>query len=77
MDHLAQLEDSPLSQEGLKTWLEEWESVSASHPAIKLPLRLVRVGIAYFSSRPRDESVLLQLPMEERRILREALGLPL
>jgi hypothetical protein len=42
---------------------------------MRLPLRLLSAGIAYLKTQPRDETVLLQLPKEERALVREALGL--
>jgi hypothetical protein len=42
-----------------------------------IPLRLLKVGIAYLKTQPRDETVLLELPKEERLLVREALGLPI
>jgi tetratricopeptide (TPR) repeat protein len=75
--HLAKLADSPLSSAGLDQWLSGWESETSRHPAMQLPLRLVRTGIAYLiKTQPRDETVLLQLPKEERTLVRQALGLP-
>jgi hypothetical protein len=43
---------------------------------MRLPLRLLKVGIAYLKTQPRDETVLLQLLKEERALVRQALGLP-
>jgi hypothetical protein len=74
--HLAKLAVSPLSSAGLDQWLNGWESETSGHPAMQLPLRLVRTGIAYLKTQPRDETVLLQLPKEERVLVRQALGLP-
>jgi tetratricopeptide (TPR) repeat protein/energy-coupling factor transporter ATP-binding protein EcfA2 len=74
--HLAKLANSPLSSAGLDQWLNGWESETSRHPAMQLPLRLVRTGIAYLKTQPREETVLLQLPKEERTLVRQALGLP-
>ena len=74
--HLAKLADSPLNSAGLDQWLSGWESETSRHPAMQLPLRLVRTGIAYLKTQPRDETVLLQLQKEERTLVRQALGLP-
>ena len=41
---------------------------------LELPARLLRIGTEYFAA-GEDESVLLALPLEERRILRQALGM--
>jgi tetratricopeptide (TPR) repeat protein len=74
--HLAQLADSPLNSAGLDQWLASWELTTSQHAAMRLPLRLLGAGIAYLKPQPRDETVLLQLPKEERTLVRQALGLP-
>jgi hypothetical protein len=57
-------------------WLAGWKSAASAEPAMQVPLRLLRAGIAYLKTSPRDEAVLLQLPSEERSLVRLALGLP-
>jgi hypothetical protein len=74
--HLSHLATSPISGEGLRQWFEHWESSAEQHEAMLLPLRLLRVGIDYLASQPKDEGKLLQLPEEERSLLRQALSLP-
>jgi hypothetical protein len=74
--HLAQLATSTLNSAGLDQWLASWEAATSQHAAMQLPLRLLRVGMAYLKTQPRDETVLLQLPKEERTLVRQALGLP-
>jgi len=73
--HLAKLAGSVLNSAGLDQWLACWESAASEHEAMRLPLRLLRAGIDYIKTQPRDEGVLLQLPKEERAIARQALGL--
>ena len=74
--HLAQLAESSLNSAGLDQWLASWEHATSQLAAMRLPLRLLSVGIAYLKTQPRDETVLLQLPKEERALVRQALGLP-
>lgn len=74
--HLAKLSQSHLNAAGLDQWLAGWEAGSAGQPALRLPLRLLRAGIAYLKTEPRSEGVLLDLPREERGLVRQALGLP-
>lgn len=74
--HLAKLAQSHLNAAGLDQWLAGWEAASAEQPAMRLSLRLLRVGIAYLKTEPRNEGVLLDLPREERSLVRQALGLP-
>lgn len=72
---LEVLGSAHLNKQGLEAWLGQWEAASDGHPEMQLPLRLLRVGIDYIASEPKDETLLLQLPQEERRLLRQALGL--
>jgi tetratricopeptide (TPR) repeat protein len=74
--HMAELAKSPLNSAGLDQWLTSWEHATSQHAAMRLPLRLLGAGIAYLKTQPRDETVLLQLPKEERTLVRQALGLP-
>ena len=74
--HLSNLAASPISGEGLRLWFGHWESAATDHEPMRLPLRLLRVGIDYLASQPKDEGKLLQLPEEERSLLRQALSLP-
>ena len=73
--HLAKLAGSVLNSAGLDQWLDCWKAAASEHEAMRLPLRLLRVGIDYIKTQPRDEGVLLQLPKEERALARQALGL--
>ncbi|MGO8677581.1 MAG: ArsR family transcriptional regulator [Limisphaerales bacterium] len=72
---LGKLAGSVLSNTGLDQWLACWESAASEHEAMRLPLRLLRAGIDFLKTQPRDEGVLLQLPKEERALARQALGL--
>jgi tetratricopeptide (TPR) repeat protein len=74
--YLPELEASPIGGAGLKRWFAQIEASTGQHEAMRLPLRLLRVGIDYLTSQPRDEGKLLQLPEEERSLLRQALSLP-
>lgn len=74
--HLSRLATSPISGDGLKQWLAHWESAASAFESMRFPLRLLRVGIDYLTSQPKDEGKLLQLPEEERSLLRQALSLP-
>jgi hypothetical protein len=74
--HLASLAASPIRGEILQQWLAQWESAAGEHVAMRLPLRLLRVGIDYLGSQPADDGKLLHLPEEERLLLRQVLSLP-
>ncbi len=72
--HLRPLADSHLNSTGLDQWAAGWVAAGAGHAELEVPLRLLLNGIAWIKT--KDESSLLSLAKEERRIVREALGLP-
>lgn len=76
--HLPTLAASPLNHAAWDAWADAWESARDALPEedrdqLDIPLRLLRAGIAWLKT--EDEAHLLSLRREERRILREALGL--
>lgn len=83
VQHLPTLEKSPLNHAAWDAWVDSWETSWASvrpglelkdRDRLELPLRLLRTGIDYLKT--TQEIRLLALPMEERSLLRKALGLP-
>jgi DNA-binding transcriptional ArsR family regulator len=63
------------STDNLVQWQRAWEQGAAGEANFQLPLRLLRVGIAFVSTGGADPTVLLELAAVERSILRQALGL--
>jgi hypothetical protein len=57
----------------MKLWLENWQEVVGSKPEFELPLRLLNVAVRFLET--HDERLLLELPTEERTILRPLLGI--
>ena len=79
VQHLPTLAASPLNHAAWDAWADAWEAARAALPEkdrdrLDIPLRLLRAGIGWLKT--KDEAHLLTLPGEERRILRQALGLP-
>ena len=79
VQHLPEIDISPLNHAAWDAWSNAWESARAALPPehrdqLDIPLRLLRAGIAWLKS--KEDAHLLTLPREERRILREALELP-
>jgi len=74
--HLSEMDTSLINAEGLDQWVAQWEATGKAHLSLRVPLRLLRVGVEYLKTNPRDEGVLLALPKEERRIVRSALKMP-
>ena len=75
VQHLARVKESALNNSGLDQWFAGWATLASGDKVMEFPLRLFRTGIAFLKAQPRDEGVLLQLPAEERRLVRMALGL--
>jgi tetratricopeptide (TPR) repeat protein len=59
--------------ERLAAWLEVWQRVGRDRPTLEVPLRLLGVALRY--RQQPDEKALLDLPVEERRVLGTLLGL--
>jgi len=72
--NLSSLKESLLSAEGMDHWLACWEKEASEFLTLQLPVRLLATGIAYLKD--KDEGTLLELPKEERALVRQALGLP-
>ncbi|WP_299489053.1 tetratricopeptide repeat protein [Acaryochloris sp. IP29b_bin.137] len=63
-----------VSQNAAQAWLEVWTEVAEGHEEFKIPLRILTTAVHYKAA-PNDPRVFLQLPTEERTILKQALGL--
>jgi len=70
---LTALKSETLKTDAWKAWLKCWEEAAGGHDEFQLPLRLLDAAIRYRET--EDQRVLLALPVEERRILEEVLGL--
>jgi tetratricopeptide (TPR) repeat protein len=79
VQHLPKLAASPLNHDAYDAWATAWsEALDVLSPEdqdrLEIPLRLLRAGIDYLKT--QHVGSLLVLPAEERRILRQTLGLP-
>lgn len=63
------------SSDNLRQWLSAWEQAAGDLDEIRLPLRLMRVGIELMISGGKDHGILLTLTKPERDILKQALGI--
>ena len=66
------LRDAHLSTEGMVKWHQVWADRAKVYPELELPCRLLRTGIDFLNAN-EEETALLDLPSEERRILIQAL----
>lgn len=78
VNQLPRLASSSLNHSAYDAWADAWTNAANSlkpedRQHLEIPLRLLRTGIAYYKT--KDEGVLLSLPSEERKILRQVLKL--
>ena len=78
LELLGKFDKSPFNHEALELWIQVWADATSMLPLkdrhhLEFPLGLLRVGINYLKT--KNEGDLLTLPLEQRRILRQALGL--
>jgi len=66
--------DSPMITSAVRHfWLEVWREHVANQPEFEVPLRLLDVAVRYLET--HDQRILLELPTEERSLLRPLLGI--
>lgn len=63
-----------MTADGLSSWCDVWADQIEKYPELEMPVRLMRIGVEYFTL-GKNEAVLYELPEEERRILKQVLGL--
>ena len=56
-----------------ETWQDTWLELTGDRQEFALPLRLLNAAVRYRES--HDRRVLLELPIEERRLLEPLLGI--
>ena len=71
---IRDLRNSELSGEGLSAWNSLWSNQADIYPELELPARLLGTAVEYFQA-DEDESILFNLPSDERLLLAQALGL--
>ncbi|MCZ6634631.1 MAG: tetratricopeptide repeat protein, partial [bacterium] len=54
-----------------QTWRDTWQELGGKHKALLLPLRLLDAAVRHRET--KDPRILLQLPIEERKVLEEIL----
>ncbi len=57
----------------LGAWLRKWKTLAGDREEVRVPLRLAQAGMRYRAE--QDERILLELPAEERTIVRQMLGI--
>ena len=63
-----------VSNKAAQTWLEVWQELTSDRPEFQIPLRLLNTAVRYRETKG-DKRVLLELPIEERNLLKPLLGI--
>jgi tetratricopeptide (TPR) repeat protein len=63
-----------VSDKAAQTWLEVWQELTSDYSEFQIPLRLLNAAVRYRETKG-DKRVLLELPIEERNLLKPLLGI--
>ena len=63
-----------VSDKAAQTWLEVWQELTSDYTQFQIPLRLLNAAVRYRQTKG-DKRVLLELPIEERNLLKPLLGI--
>jgi len=63
-----------VSDKAAQTWLEVWQELTSDYTQFQIPLRLLNAAVRYRQTKG-DKRVLLELPIEERNLLKSLLGI--
>ncbi|AFZ19226.1 TPR repeat-containing protein [Allocoleopsis franciscana PCC 7113] len=69
---IPELMSEMVSDKARQTWLEVWQELTSDRTQFQLPLRLLNIAVRYRETKG-DKRVLLQLPIEERNLLKPLL----
>lgn len=69
----TELMSEMVSNKTAQAWLEVWQEAGGNHSELEIPIRLVSATIRQ-RQRKDDKRVLLELPIEERNLLKPLLG---
>jgi hypothetical protein len=62
-----------VSDKAAQKWLEMWQELGSNYTEFQIPLRLLDAAVRYREK--SDKRVLLSLPIEERKLLEQVLGI--
>jgi tetratricopeptide (TPR) repeat protein len=71
---IAALMSEMVSDKAAQTWLEVWQELTSDYSEFQIPLRLLNAAVRYRQTKG-DKRVLLELPIEERNLLKPLLGI--
>jgi len=70
---ISALDTEMVSDAAARAWRDVWQELAGGRKEFQLPLRLLDVAVRYRET--KDQRVLLELPIEERELLNQVLGL--
>jgi len=70
---ISDLYSPMVSDMAVQAWLNVWREVGGNKPELQIPLRLLDSAVRYRKS--KDIRILLELPVEEREVLKQLLGI--
>jgi hypothetical protein len=62
-----------VSNKAAQTWVEVWQELTSDYSKFQIPLRLLNAAVRYREK--GGKRVLLELPIEERNLLKPLLGI--
>ncbi len=68
------LRSEMISDKAAQTWLEVWRELTGNIAEFQIPLRLLNAAVRYRETKG-DKRVLLELPIEERNLLKPLLDI--
>ncbi len=63
-----------VNDKAVRTWLEVWQKLTSDRSEFQIPIRFLNIAVRYRESKS-DRRILLELPIEERNLLKPLLDL--
>ncbi len=72
VQNIPTLMSEMVSDKAVQTWLEVWQELTNNYPECQIPIRLLKAAVDYKVTKG-DKRILLELPIEERNLLKQVL----
>lgn len=69
--NIREFKSEKISDATADEWYKVWQELAGKYPEFEIPLRLLKAAVRYHEK--KDRRILMELPMEERKILEELL----
>ncbi|CBN57474.1 MULTISPECIES: tetratricopeptide repeat protein [Kamptonema] len=74
VNNIPEIMSEMISDKAARIWLEVWQEQTSKFPEFQIPLRLLKAAVRYRETKG-DRRALLELPIEERKLLQSILNL--